>query len=49
MNLLKKYPILTNLLSPFRRSQQKTVISIIAARCGTSQFFGLCFGFVWSK
>ena len=37
MNLLKKYPILTNLLSPFRRSQQKTVISIIAAICEVAQ------------
>lgn len=37
MNLLKKYPILVDLLSPFRRSQQKTVISIIAALCEVAQ------------
>ncbi len=31
MNLKLKYPILTNLLRPFRRSQQKTCLAIVAA------------------
>jgi hypothetical protein len=31
MNLEKQYPILVKLLSPFRRSQQKTCLAIVAA------------------
>jgi len=37
MNLLKKYPILLGLLSPFRRSQQKTFIALISALCQAAQ------------
>jgi hypothetical protein len=37
MNLEKQYPILVQLLSPFRRSQQKTCLSIIAAILAASQ------------
>lgn len=37
MNLLKRYLILVNLLSPFRKSQQKTVISIVSAICQAVQ------------
>lgn len=33
MNFLQKYPFLQNLLSPFRRSQQKTAAEIIVALC----------------
>ena len=31
MNLKVKYPILTKLLTPFRKSQQKTCLAIISA------------------
>lgn len=41
MNFLQKYPFLQNLLSPFRRSQQKTAAQIIVALCeaGTANSF----------
>lgn len=35
MNLLQKYPFLAKLLSPFRRSQQKTATEIILALCAS--------------
>lgn len=31
MNLLRRYPILSSLLRPFRRSQQKTCAALVAA------------------
>ena len=31
MNLESKYPILVKLLSPFRKSQQKTCLAIVSA------------------
>mgnify|MGYP001344894344 CR=1 FL=1 len=37
MNLIRKYPILVSLLSPFRKSQQKTVIAIVSAICEAAQ------------
>lgn len=37
MNLEIKYPILTNLLRPFRKSQQKTCISIVSALLQAAQ------------
>jgi len=37
MNLLKKYPILVDWLSPFRLSQQKTFIALISALCQAAQ------------
>jgi len=37
MNLISKYPILLKLLSPFRRSQQKTCLAIIAALLKAAQ------------
>jgi hypothetical protein len=37
MNLDKQYPILVKLLSPFRRSQQKTCLAIVAALLEAAQ------------
>lgn len=37
MNLESKYPILVKLLSPFRRSQQKTCLAIVAALLEAAQ------------
>ncbi len=37
MNPLKHYPILSTLLRPFRRSQQKTCAAVIAALCQCAQ------------
>jgi hypothetical protein len=37
MNPLKHYPILSTLLKPFRRSQQKTCAALVAALCQAAQ------------
>jgi Transposase DDE domain len=37
MNPLRRYPVLASLLSPFRRSQQKTCAAIVAALCQAAQ------------
>ena len=37
MNPLRRYPVLASLLSPFRRSQQKTCAALIAALCQAAQ------------
>jgi hypothetical protein len=37
MNPLRRYPVLATLLSPFRRSQQKTCAAIIIALCQAAQ------------
>lgn len=37
MNPLGRYPVLSTLLSPFRRSQQKTCAALIAALCQCAQ------------
>lgn len=37
MNPLRHYPILSSLLSPFRRSQQKTCAAVVAALCQAAQ------------
>lgn len=37
MNPLRRYPVLSSLLSPFRRSQQKTCAAIVAALCQAAQ------------
>jgi hypothetical protein len=37
MNPLRHYPILSSLLSPFRRSQQKTCAALITALCQAAQ------------
>jgi hypothetical protein len=37
MNPLRRYPVLSSLLSPFRRSQQKTCAALIAALCQATQ------------
>lgn len=37
MNPLRHYPILSSLLRPFRRSQQKTCAALVAAICQASQ------------
>jgi hypothetical protein len=37
MNPLRHYPILSALLRPFRRSQQKTCAALVAALCQTAQ------------
>ena len=37
MNPLTHYPILSSLLRPFRRSQQKTCASLVAALCQAAQ------------
>jgi hypothetical protein len=37
MNPLRRYPVLASLLSPFRRSQQKTCAALVAALCQSAQ------------
>ena len=37
MNPLRCYPVLSSLLSPFRRSQQKTCAALVAALCQAAQ------------
>ena len=37
MNPLTRYPVLSSLLSPFRRSQQKTCAALVAALCQAAQ------------
>jgi hypothetical protein len=37
MNPLRRYPVLALLLSPFRRSQQKTCAALVAALCQAAQ------------
>jgi len=37
MNPLTRYPMLASLLSPFRRSQQKTCAAVVAALCQAAQ------------
>ena len=37
MNPLRRYPVLSTLLRPFRRSQQKTCAAIVAALCQAAQ------------
>jgi hypothetical protein len=37
MNPLRRYPVLSTLLSPFRRSQQKTCAAVVAALCQAAQ------------
>lgn len=37
MNPLQRYPVLSSLLSPFRRSQQKTCAAVVAALCQAAQ------------
>jgi hypothetical protein len=37
MNPLRRYPVLASLLSPFRRSQQKTCAAVVAALCQAAQ------------
>jgi Transposase DDE domain len=37
MNPLRRYPVLASLLSPFRRSQQKTCAALVAALCQAAQ------------
>ena len=37
MNPLRRYPVLSFLLSPFRRSQQKTCAAVVAALCQAAQ------------
>src|SRR5215207_8990380 len=37
MNPLRRYPVLSVLLSPFRRSQQKTCAALVAALCQCAQ------------
>jgi hypothetical protein len=37
MNPLRRYPILSSLLRPFRRSQQKTCAAVVAALCQAAQ------------
>jgi Transposase DDE domain len=37
MNPLGRYPVLSTLLSPFRRSQQKTCAALVAALCQAAQ------------
>jgi hypothetical protein len=37
MNPLGRYPVLSSLLSPFRRSQQKTCAAVVAALCQAAQ------------
>ena len=37
MNPLQRYPVLSSLLKPFRRSQQKTCAAIISALCQAAQ------------
>ena len=37
MNPLTRYPVLSSLLSPFRRSQQKTCAALVVALCQAAQ------------
>ena len=37
MNPLRRYPVLSSLLKPFRRSQQKTCAALVAALCQAAQ------------
>jgi len=37
MNPLTRYPVLSSLLRPFRRSQQKTCAAVVAALCQAAQ------------
>src|SRR5205085_12213286 len=37
MNPLRRYPVLSSLLSPFRLSQQKTCAALVAALCQAAQ------------
>jgi hypothetical protein len=37
MNPLQRYPVLSSLLKPFRRSQQKTCAAVVAALCHAAQ------------
>lgn len=37
MNPLRRYPVLSSLLRPFRRSQQKTCAAVVAALCQSAQ------------
>jgi hypothetical protein len=37
MNPLRRYPVLSTLLRPFRRSQQKTCAAVVAALCQAAQ------------
>lgn len=37
MNPLRRYPVLSSLLRPFRRSQQKTCAAVVAALCQAAQ------------
>ena len=37
MNPLRRYPVLSSLLRPFRRSQQKTCTALVAALCQSAQ------------
>ena len=37
MNPLRRYPVLSSLLRPFRRSQQKTCAALVAALCQSAQ------------
>ncbi len=37
MNPLTRYPVLSSLLKPFRRSQQKTCAALVAALCQAAQ------------
>src|SRR4051812_17253183 len=37
MNPLRRYPILSSLLRPYRRSQQKTCAALVAAVCQAAQ------------
>ena len=37
MNPLTRYPVLSSLLRPFRRSQQKTCAALVAALCQAQQ------------
>src|SRR5205085_5541407 len=37
MNPLRRYPVLSSLLSPFRLSQQKTCAALVAALCQSAQ------------
>lgn len=37
MNPLQRYPVLSSLLKPFRRSQQKTCAALVAALCQAAQ------------
>ena len=37
MNPLGRYPVLSTLLRPFRRSQQKTCAAVVAALCQAAQ------------